>query len=127
VFYLWYLEKMKQVPLHGVLCHVRKTPTCILQGRAELREIVQQLAAQAQVAGFMIDFEAAMWQALTKVCPDANKKGCVFHLTKAVWAKVQNVGLATAYNERKSVDSFVRLTALLHSIVSSTLDANYSL
>jgi hypothetical protein len=77
--------------------------------------------------GFMIDFEAAMWQALTKVCPDANKKGCVFHLTKAVWVKVQNVGLATAYNERKSVDSFVRLTALLHSIVSSTLDANYSL
>lgn len=56
----------------------------------------------------MVDFESAMWKALGEVFPDSGVKGCVFHLTQAVWRKTQELGLQTAYNERKSVYNFVR-------------------
>jgi len=56
----------------------------------------------------MVDFEAAVWRAIQKLFPDAVIKGCVFHLTQAVWRKVQELGLQSAYTALKSVHKFVR-------------------
>ena len=61
----------------------------------------------------MVDYEAAIWQALKSVFPDASLKGCVFHFIQAIWKKVQEVGLQTAYNEKKETNSFIRLATVL--------------
>jgi len=47
----------------------------------------------------MVDFESTMWKALAHVFPDLPVKGCVFHLTQAVWRKIQEVGLTTEYTD----------------------------
>ena len=66
-----------------------------------------------RVASFMIDFKTAIWQALGRLFPDAVIKGCVFHLSQAVWRKVQNLGLSNAYKERKRVHSFISGVSLV--------------
>ena len=75
-----------------------------------LQKVVGTLPDAPIVVGFMVDFESAMWRALREVFPDASIKGCVFHLTQAVWRKVQDLGLQTAYSEKKSTYNFVRYT-----------------
>jgi transposase-like protein len=41
----------------------------------------------------MVDFEAGMWKALRRTFPDSSITGCAFHWSKAVFQKVQNLGL----------------------------------
>jgi len=57
----------------------------------------------------MLDFEAALWQALAMEFVDAVVKGCTFHYAQAIWRKVQEMGLQTAYTQRRRVQSFIRL------------------
>jgi len=43
------------------------------------------LPRQPAVAAFMIDFEAAIWQAIAVEFPDATVKGCTFYFSQAIW------------------------------------------
>jgi len=45
----------------------------------------------------MMDFEAVQWKAVRRDFPDASIKGCCFHYSQAVWRKIQESGLQTAY------------------------------
>ena len=73
-----------------------------------LRAVLATLPGSPLVSSFMVDFETAMWKALAHVFPDLPVKGCVFHLTQAVWRKIQEVGLTTAYMERRRTHKFLR-------------------
>jgi len=48
-----------------------------------LRWLLDMLPRAPAVAAFMVDFEAALWQALYKEFPDASIKGCVIHFAQA--------------------------------------------
>ncbi|KAJ8307416.1 hypothetical protein KUTeg_015500 [Tegillarca granosa] len=40
--------------------------------------------------------------------PGVKIKGCIFHMTQAIWGKTQELGLQRAYNEDDSVHKFVK-------------------
>ncbi|KAH3865774.1 hypothetical protein DPMN_028817 [Dreissena polymorpha] len=55
----------------------------------------------------MIDLSAA-WLAVRECFSGAIVKGCVFHWTKAVWARVMDLGLKPAYMQRSSAFNLIR-------------------
>ncbi|CAN8005385.1 unnamed protein product, partial [Ixodes hexagonus] len=59
------------------------------------------------------DFELALIQAFLFVFPGIRHQGCHFHFAQAIWRKVQEFGLAKAYQEDSSVTMFVRQTISL--------------
>ena len=79
--------------------------SCISQ---VFRALVRHLPRKPAVDSFMIDFEAPLWTVVRKVFKDALVKGCVFHLTQAVWRHVQLLGLQRAYNEHNRTHRFIR-------------------
>ena len=54
------------------------------------------------------DFEAALWIAVEQVFYDAQIQGCVFHWTQAIWQKVQDLGLTTAYESDDAVYKYIK-------------------
>ncbi len=76
---------------------------------AVLRKVVE-LAGDLSVRTFVLDFEAAMWAALRHVFPsdDVHLHGCNFHLTQAIWRKIQGLGLATSYQRQEGTYVFCR-------------------
>jgi len=68
----------------------------------------QVLPSPPVVAAFVVDFEAAVWDALRQEYPDATIKGCTFHFSQAIWRKVQDIGLARAYREKRKLHRLIR-------------------
>lgn len=62
---------------------------------------------------WMTDFESGVFPAVHSVWPHTVQKGCYFHYTKSIWAKVQEKGLAKAYNKDVAVNETVRLVKVL--------------
>jgi len=54
----------------------------------------------------MADFEAAVWEALYKVFPGKQARGCNFHFSQAIWRRVRELGLQTTYNSKKKTHAF---------------------
>jgi len=81
-----------------------------------LRGLLQVLPRQPAVAAFLIDFEAAIWQAIAVEFPDAIVKGCTFHFSQAIWRKVQDVGLQRAYKEKRLLHKFIRYVILIFAV-----------
>ena len=48
----------------------------------------------------------AAWQAIKDEFPTVEIRGCVFHLTQAIWRKVQNCGLVATYNTKGKVITY---------------------
>lgn len=46
---------------------------------------------------FVCDFEKAVWKAVRRVFPTVTIKGCGFHQRKAIFHKIQELGMATLY------------------------------
>ena len=72
-----------------------------------LRALLRLMPSEPRVVGFMVDYEPAMWRALRELFHNATIKCCIFHLTQTVWRQVQQLGLQTAYNEKKDTHSFI--------------------
>lgn len=95
--------KSMQFPLVFALMSRRRKEDYVevfraIQGRLD-RVAVEMMTA---------DFEAGVWQAIRQVFPEVIIKGCAFHWTKAVWTKVQNLGLATTFRERETTHVFIK-------------------
>lgn len=55
-----------------------------------------------------MDFEVAMWQACSSVFPSSRLHGCFFHFSQALWRKVQEIGLASEYNNDPTIKRLLR-------------------
>jgi len=60
-----------------------------------------------------LDFEAAARQAVSRVFPNAQIHGCLFHLGQSVWRRIQNDGLQQLYSEDTDFALHLRLLTAL--------------
>ncbi|XP_062580148.1 uncharacterized protein LOC134242130 [Saccostrea cucullata] len=104
--------------IHGFVksgSHIKQIPLVfvIMSGKRKedyyqvLRFIDRKLPEHISLEGFVADFEAALWQALKERFPRMPIQGSAFHWTQAVFRKVQEHGLQTAYNRKDKVFKFV--------------------
>ena len=66
------------------------------------------LDGQLKVKEVILDFEASVLRAIPEVFPDVVMHGCAFHWGQAVWRKVQELDLQSAYTNDKKTYKFVR-------------------
>ncbi|KAL5015425.1 hypothetical protein ScPMuIL_009695 [Solemya velum] len=78
----WYLDATFKVTLKAVKTSISSTP--------DSDEVV-------------CDFEAAIWGAVKEVFPSVTIHGCTFHWCQAVYRKISELGLQTAYKEKGPV------------------------
>lgn len=74
----------------------------------------------------MADFETGLWQALRLVYPGIDIKGCVFHFTQAIWRRIQEEGLSTAYRENDSLHRYLRQLMSLPFLPSAQIRETFS-
>ncbi|XP_060560917.1 uncharacterized protein LOC132720740 [Ruditapes philippinarum] len=96
-------DSAKQVPLVYVLMSRRSKEDYV----AVLTSL-PRILGQPQVQWFMLDFEAAAWQAIRHVFPSCVLKGCVFHWNQRLYRKIQAEGLATSYQDKQDKHEFLR-------------------
>ncbi|XP_041351197.1 uncharacterized protein LOC121370148 [Gigantopelta aegis] len=72
-----------------------------------LRQLLQLLPEEPVMTHCVMDFEMATWKAVAKVFPDVKLRGCLFHLTQAVWRKCQEIGLQVAYMNDDATHKFI--------------------
>ncbi|XP_060554303.1 uncharacterized protein LOC132715331 isoform X2 [Ruditapes philippinarum] len=94
----------KQLPLVYVLMSSRRTRDYV----AVLKKLGRLLQREVNVVDFVVDFEAALWNALRHVFEDAEIHGCSFHWGQAVWRKVQEKGLSAEYVSHRGAHRFIR-------------------
>ena len=63
-----------------------------------------EVKLQCVVAGF----ETVLWQAVQTIFPNVRLQGCLFHWMQAVWRKVQEIGLSTAYKKDDAVHKYIK-------------------
>ncbi|EFX61735.1 hypothetical protein DAPPUDRAFT_272033 [Daphnia pulex] len=73
---------------------------------------------------FMMDFEAAMWQACKEVFPAVKPVGCSFHLTQSFYRNIKLIGLAPSYRKdsqtRKTCRELLSSKELLEALGNLT-------
>ena len=78
-----------------------------------LSKLLDVLQQPHRVQEFIMDFEKALWQAVSSVFPTANIRGCAFYWSQAVWRKIHSLGLQTQYYSDDTVYKFChRIMAL---------------
>ena len=63
----------------------------------EMLTKVQRVTHNAMPHNLMTDFESSMLNALNQIYPDITQLGCLFHLVKNVFRRVQDIGLQQNY------------------------------
>jgi hypothetical protein len=72
----------------------------------------------------MIDFETAMKSALEQTFPEATVKGCLFHLCKIIYRKVQSEGLQELYTNDENFRMNIKMIGALSFVpIEDTIQA----
>ena len=73
------------------------------------------------------DFESTVRGAFRKVLPKVQLLGCAFHWNQALWRKVQELGLQTAYTSDQATNKYIRQLMALpfspHEITEATYES----
>ena len=97
-------NEIKQFPLAFVLMSRRR---CKYYKKV-LKAIKNLLHDEVKLQCVVANFETASWQAVQTVFPNVRLQGCLFHWTQAVWRKVQEIGLGTAYKKDDAVHKYIK-------------------
>lgn len=95
---------VKQLPLCFALMSGRKRHDYV----AVLRKLLEVLPQPPRVEQVVTDFERALWKAVASVMAWVGHRGCGFHWGQAVWRKIAEVGLQTAYQSDDAVYRYLR-------------------
>jgi hypothetical protein len=88
--------------------------------KAVLKKLKEVLGA-VRVRRIVVDYEMALWKTFPKVFEGIEVKGCLFHWTQALWRKVQELGLQTAYMQDKDIFAFVKQLMALPFLPSGVI------
>lgn len=91
-------DNSKQVPLVYIFMSRRKTEDYV----AIFRHL-NQILLNVEVECMVMDFEAALWKAIRLEYPHIERRGCCFHWARAVWKKIKEYGLQSAYHKDVAV------------------------
>ena len=97
-------KKHKELTKEGIRhlsCTAKKVLPCVYAllpnkqqvAYTRLFDITKQHHHSLAPRNVMVDFEIAALNAIDTSFPDANKKECVFHLSQAIFLKIQSLGL----------------------------------
>ena len=86
---------------------------------------VQALTPGAAPTSVIIDFERAALNALDTVYPATEKKGCLFHLSKAIYRRVQSEGLQPDYENNVQFRTNIRSLAALAFVPVADIQASF--
>ena len=73
-----------------------------------LKEALVKINCELSAVYIMRDFELAIANSLETVWPEIQQKGCHFHMAKAIWKRISDAGLKSAYSQ-KGNDSLVEI------------------
>ncbi|XP_020898546.1 uncharacterized protein LOC110237295 [Exaiptasia diaphana] len=79
-----------------------------------------------RVKRIVLDFEKSAWKALSRVLPTVKLSGCSFHWSKAVWRKIQYLGLQAAYHEDRAAQTFLRNVMALPYIPADDIEEMFN-
>lgn len=122
-------NSMKQIPLAFSLMSSRrfKDYSAVI---TVVLDRMRQAGLTSCVESVVADFEVAVWKAFRRVLPQTDLRGCAFHWGQAVWRKIQELGLQTAYHNDQYFNMFGRqllaLPCLPWACIEGTLDELYS-
>ncbi|CAF3074723.1 unnamed protein product [Rotaria sp. Silwood2] len=74
----------------------------------ELKNLATQLNRTFEPARILTDYEPSIIRAISAEFPNTTHSGCYFHLTQAIYRRVQNLGLAKNYIEDIDIRTCVR-------------------
>lgn len=85
---------------------------------------IRQLTNNQNLESVMIDFEATMISALEEVFPQVPVKGCLFHLCKNIYRRVQGEGLTELYMNDANFRMTIKMIGALSLVpIEDTLQA----
>ena len=73
-----------------------------------LEALKSLLPGEPLIRGIVIYFKSAIWRPVQEIFPDADIKGSLFNWNQALWRKVQNLGLQTAYTQDQRTRKLIR-------------------
>ena len=97
------VQFMQLYTIHGLTNHrnivgsYALLPNKRIATYVEMLTEVQRLTHNAMPRSIMIDFEFSMLSALNQIYPGIPQVGCLFHLSKNVFRRVQDIGLQQNY------------------------------
>ena len=95
-----------------------------LETYSELLTQIQILTNHVNPHNIMVYFEQAMIGALRNVYPLVPQKGCLFHLSKNIYRKVQDLGLSQLYLDDEQFRTNIRMIASLSFLpIEDTIQA----
>ena len=116
-------DHAKQVPLLFVLMSSKRKH----DHKKVLKKVLRILPTTPSVEQVTADFESAVWGAFRKVLPEVQLLGCAFQWNQALWRKVQELGLQTAYMRDRATNGYIRrlmaLPFLPHETIAATFDS----
>ena len=102
----------KQFPLVYCLLPNKRRETYIRSFEI-VKDKAQEMHLNLDPDVILSDFELTISQAEQLVFPKAEFKGCLYHFCQALNLKIQNIGIQTAYNNKRNFRKFIQKTAAL--------------